>query len=181
MAETLCDLLPRDENLSSDNLLGRFLDYLEGRRLTLYPAQEKAALELFEDKNVTLNTPTGSGKSLVAMALHFASLARGRRSVCTCPIKALVNEKWLAPWDNCSCAELNPITLLSHGASPVPPVRAGQRGPLHRHGAEMTVARPLNRQRASRPALSPHLRGAVWREDGSGWGKVPRRFTSPLW
>ncbi len=94
MATTLYDLLPRDENLSSDNLLGKFLDYVEGRRLTLYPAQEEAVLELFEDKNVILNTPTGSGKSLVALALHFAALARGRRSVYTCPIKALVNEKW---------------------------------------------------------------------------------------
>jgi superfamily II RNA helicase len=74
--------------------LGRFLDYLAGRRLTLYPAQEEALLELYEGKNVILNTPTGSGKSLVAAALHFASLARGRRSVYTCPIKALVNEKW---------------------------------------------------------------------------------------
>jgi superfamily II RNA helicase len=94
MAATLYDLLPRDENLSSDNLLGRFLEYVEARRLTLYPAQEEAVLELFEGKNVILNTPTGSGKSLVAMALHFAALARGRRSVYTCPIKALVNEKW---------------------------------------------------------------------------------------
>ena len=94
MAKTLYDLLPRDGNFSSDNLLGRFLEYVEGRRLTLYPAQEEAVLELFEDKNAILNTPTGSGKSLVAQALHFASLARGRRSVYTCPIKALVNEKW---------------------------------------------------------------------------------------
>jgi len=94
VATTLYELLPRDENLSSDHLLGKFLDYVEGRRLTLYPAQEEAVLELFEGKNVILNTPTGSGKSLVAMALHFASLARGRRSVYTCPIKALVNEKW---------------------------------------------------------------------------------------
>ena len=94
MAKTLYDLLPRDGNFSSDNLLGRFLEYVEGRRLTLYPAQEEAVLEVFEEKNVVLNTPTGSGKSLVAAALHFASLARGRRSVYTCPIKALVNEKW---------------------------------------------------------------------------------------
>ncbi|MGZ3713523.1 MAG: DEAD/DEAH box helicase, partial [Bdellovibrionota bacterium] len=41
-----------------------------------------------------LNTPTGSGKSLVALALHFQSLAQGRRSFYTCPIKALVNEKF---------------------------------------------------------------------------------------
>ena len=94
MATTLYDLLPREDRITSDLLLGRFLDYVEGRRLTLYPAQEEAVLELFEEKNVILNTPTGSGKSLVAMALHFASFARGRRSVYTCPIKALVNEKW---------------------------------------------------------------------------------------
>ncbi len=103
MATTLYDLLPRDANLSSDHLLGRFLDYVGGRRLTLYPAQEEAVLELFEDKNVILNTPTGSGKSLVAMALHFASLARGQRSVYTCPIKALVNEKFMA-----LCREFGP-------------------------------------------------------------------------
>ena len=68
MATTLYDLLPRDENLSSDHLLGRFLDYVEGRRLTLYPAQEEAVLEVFEEKNVILNTPAGSGKSPVALA-----------------------------------------------------------------------------------------------------------------
>jgi superfamily II RNA helicase len=44
---------------------------------------------------VILNTPTGSGKSLVATALHFQSLCNGRRSYYTCPIKALVNEKFL--------------------------------------------------------------------------------------
>jgi superfamily II DNA/RNA helicase len=91
---TLYDLLPRDADFSSDRLLNAFLDYAAARRLTLYPAQEEALLELFEDKNVILHTPTGSGKSLVAAALHFASIARGRRSVYTCPIKALVNEKW---------------------------------------------------------------------------------------
>ncbi len=66
------------------------------KKLELYPAQEEAILELFEDKNVILATPTGSGKSLVATAMHFRSLAQGRRSIYTCPIKALVNEKFLA-------------------------------------------------------------------------------------
>ncbi len=94
MAHTLYDLLPREESPGSDLLLERFLDYVAGRKLSLYPAQEEAVLELFEGKNVILNTPTGSGKSLVAAALHFSALARGRRSVYTCPIKALVNEKW---------------------------------------------------------------------------------------
>ena len=95
-AERLADYLPADEDASSDTLLGRFLDYVASRSLELYPAQEEAVLELLEGRNVILNTPTGSGKSLVASALLFASLARGERSVYTCPIKALVNEKWMA-------------------------------------------------------------------------------------
>jgi superfamily II RNA helicase len=93
---TLYDLIPRDDSPGNDVLLGRFLDYTSGRGLQLYPAQESAILELYEEKNVILNTPTGSGKSLVAAALHFKSVAQGRRSVYTCPIKALVNEKWMA-------------------------------------------------------------------------------------
>jgi superfamily II RNA helicase len=96
VSKTLHDLLPRNGPADNDLLLERFLDYVEGRKLQLYPAQEAAILELFEEKNVILNTPTGSGKSLVAAALHFKSLAQGGRSVYTCPIKALVNEKWLS-------------------------------------------------------------------------------------
>jgi hypothetical protein len=88
--------MPRDGRAGNDLLLERFLEYTGDRRLKLYPAQETAILELFEEKNVILNTPTGSGKSLVAAALHFKSLAQGRRSVYTCPVKALVNEKWMS-------------------------------------------------------------------------------------
>jgi hypothetical protein len=112
---TLYDLLPRDEDLSNDNLLGRFLEYVQSKQLQLYPAQEEALLELFEEKNVILNTPTGSGKSLVAAALHFKSLAQGKRSVYTCPIKALVNEKWMA-----LCREFGPDNVgLSTGDASV--------------------------------------------------------------
>ena len=92
---TLYDLLPRQERPANDLLLGRFLEYTESKHLRLYPAQETAILELFEDKNVILNTPTGSGKSLVAAAVHFKAIAQGKRSIYTCPMKALVNEKWL--------------------------------------------------------------------------------------
>jgi superfamily II RNA helicase len=114
MAAPLYDLLPSGD-FDSDELLGRFLDFVAGRGLTLYPAQEEAILELFEDKNVILNTPTGSGKSLVASAMHFHSLAQGRRSVYTCPIKALVNEKWMA-----LCRELGPENVgLSTGDASV--------------------------------------------------------------
>ena len=96
MSSPLFDLIPPGPNPDSGSLLGRFLEYVEQRRLELYPAQESAILELYDGKNVILNTPTGSGKSLVAAALHFQSLAQRRRSIYTCPIKALVNEKWLA-------------------------------------------------------------------------------------
>jgi len=92
----LLQRLPDSHDCSPDELLDRFLDYAAEKRLRLYPAQEEAILELFADKNVILNTPTGSGKSLVAAALHFRSLAAGRRSAYTSPIKALVNEKFLA-------------------------------------------------------------------------------------
>lgn len=86
--------LPPKEESTTDQILDRFLDYIASKDLEPYPAQEEAILSLFEGKNVILNTPTGSGKSLVALALHFQSLARGRRSFYTCPIKALVNEKF---------------------------------------------------------------------------------------
>lgn len=76
--------------------LDRFLDYVQERGVELYPAQEDAILELYSGSNVILNTPTGSGKSLVAEALHFKSISDGKRSFYTSPIKALVNEKFLA-------------------------------------------------------------------------------------
>ncbi len=75
-------------------VLDTFLEVVTRAGLTLYPAQEEAVLALFEGANVILNTPTGSGKSLVARALHFRSVAGAGRSVYTSPVKALVNEKW---------------------------------------------------------------------------------------
>ena len=115
MPSRLGDLIPDEDDVSSDRLLGRFLDFTADRGLTLYPAQEEAILELLDGKNVILNTPTGSGKSLVASAMLFASLARGQRAVYTCPIKALVNEKWMA-----LCREFGPDEVgLSTGDATV--------------------------------------------------------------
>jgi superfamily II RNA helicase len=79
-----------------DAVMDKFLAVAAAKGLTLYPEQEEAILELFDGKNVILATPTGSGKSLVAAALHFKTLCAGERSVYTCPIKALVNEKFLS-------------------------------------------------------------------------------------
>ncbi len=89
-------LAPLPGSPDPDAVLDAFLQAMAARGLTLYPEQEEAILELFAGRNVILNTPTGSGKSLVAAALHFKALCAGRRSVYTCPIKALVNEKFLS-------------------------------------------------------------------------------------
>ena len=99
----------------SEDILEAFMEWSESRGTTLYPAQEEAILELLDGKNVILNTPTGSGKSMVALALHFDSIVHGRKSVYTCPIKALVNEKWMA-----LCKEFGPENVgLSTGDATV--------------------------------------------------------------
>ncbi|MDQ3002029.1 MAG: DUF3516 domain-containing protein [Fibrobacterota bacterium] len=111
----ILETLPQEYRNDNDFLLTSFLDWAALRGLSIYPAQEAAVLELFEGKNVILNTPTGSGKSLVASVLHFQALAQGRRSVYTCPIKALVNEKWMA-----LCKEFGPDNVgLSTGDATV--------------------------------------------------------------
>jgi superfamily II RNA helicase len=79
---------------SDDALLDGFLEWVSESGVELYPAQEEAILELFADRHVVLTTPTGSGKSLVATAQHYAALGRAERSFYTAPIKALVSEKF---------------------------------------------------------------------------------------
>ncbi len=77
-----------------DACLAALLAHLEASGLALYPAQEDAMLALFSDEHVVLETPTGSGKSLVALAAHVLALSQRYRSVYTAPLKALVNEKF---------------------------------------------------------------------------------------
>ncbi len=101
MTAPLAALLPPPgaPKLTSDQVLDRFVTYVSEAGLSLYPAQEEAILELLGGKHVVLATPTGSGKSLVALAFHFMAMAEGKTSFYTCPIKALVNEKFFALCD----------------------------------------------------------------------------------
>ncbi len=89
---SLSDLLVTGDDPGA--LFDAFAGWTEGRGLELYPAQEEALLEVLTGANVILSTPTGSGKSLVALGAHFAALATGRRTFYTAPIKALVSEKF---------------------------------------------------------------------------------------
>jgi len=82
--------------LDADDLFTLFAAWAAESGLPLYPAQEEALLELVTGSNVILATPTGSGKSLVALGAHVAALSEGRRTYYTAPIKALVSEKFFA-------------------------------------------------------------------------------------
>ncbi len=85
-----------DGSADDDAVFDGFTAYADELGIEMYPAQEEAVFELLLGNHVILNTPTGSGKSLVATAAHFAALASGRRSYYTAPIKALVSEKFFA-------------------------------------------------------------------------------------
>src|SRR5215213_10074446 len=90
----LAGLLP--DPPEADALYEAFVGWTEAQGLTLYPHQHEAVIELFSGNNLILATPTGSGKSLVAVAAHFAAMAEGQRTFYTAPVKALVSEKFFA-------------------------------------------------------------------------------------
>ncbi|PXY17287.1 DEAD/DEAH box helicase [Prauserella coralliicola] len=94
MTDFLTDQLPGGSD--PDALFDAFSTWTSQRGLELYPAQEEALIEVVSGANVILSTPTGSGKSLVAVGAHFTALAQGKRSFYTAPIKALVSEKFFS-------------------------------------------------------------------------------------
>ncbi len=79
-----------------DALYDAFVEWAADAGFSLYAAQDEAVIELVSGANVVLSTPTGTGKSLVAIAAHAACVARGGRTYYTAPIKALVSEKFFA-------------------------------------------------------------------------------------
>nr|WP_275052343.1 DEAD/DEAH box helicase [Collinsella tanakaei] len=80
--------------LSPDEAFERFLGWTESQGIELWPHQEEALMDLAAGDHVILGTPTGSGKSLVALGMLFMGMAQGKRAYYTAPIKALVSEKF---------------------------------------------------------------------------------------
>ena len=93
-----------------DEILDLFVDWAAEAGFELYPAQEEALLEIMGGRHVILNTPTGSGKSLVALGLHFKALCEGRTSFYTSPIKALASEKFFALCDEFGAENVGMLT-----------------------------------------------------------------------
>lgn len=105
---SLLDAVPRGAD--DDTAYLGFVEWAADRGLTLYPAQDEAVIEIVSGSNVILSTPTGTGKSLVAVAAHAAALARGGRTYYTAPIKALVSEKFFALVDIFGAANVGMVT-----------------------------------------------------------------------
>jgi superfamily II RNA helicase len=100
--------------VDQDAVLEQVTAYAAGRGIELYPHQEEAVLELLSGNNVVLATPTGSGKSLVALAGHMAALARDEVTYYTAPIKALVSEKF---FELCEVFGTEDVGMLTGDAS----------------------------------------------------------------
>ena len=100
---SLVERIPDGGVSDPDEILDLFLGWVADVGFELYEAQEEALLEIMADRHVILNTPTGSGKSLVALGMHFKAICEGRRCFYTSPIKALASEKFFD-----LCDELGP-------------------------------------------------------------------------
>jgi superfamily II DNA/RNA helicase len=111
---SLAARIPAGGTRDADRILGLFLDWVADIGLEPYAAQEEALLEIMSDRHVVLGTPTGSGKTLVATALHFRALCEGERSFYAAPIKALTSEKFFA-----LCEDFGPdaVGMLTGDAS----------------------------------------------------------------
>nr|WP_244569209.1 DEAD/DEAH box helicase [Pseudoscardovia suis] len=93
---TIVNYLPDEgESLSDEEIFERFFDWVaDTKHIEPWEHQQEAALDLLAGDHVVVNTPTGSGKSLIALAMHFQAMCQGKTSYYTAPIKALVNEKF---------------------------------------------------------------------------------------
>src|ERR1044071_2321253 len=107
---SLASRIPPGGTADVGEILTRFVDWAVEAGFELYPAQEEALLESMAGKHVILNTPTGSGKSLVALGLRFKALCEGKTSFYTSPIKALASEKFFSLCDELGADNVGMLT-----------------------------------------------------------------------
>ena len=81
-------------NPPDDAVYEAFKNWAEGTGRPLYPHQEEALLACLEGSHMIVSTPTGSGKSMIALIAIFYALAHGQTAFYTAPLKALVSEKF---------------------------------------------------------------------------------------
>lgn len=103
-----------DPWLTPEQAYERFIDWIAARGIDPWPHQEDALFALAAGSNVILGTPTGSGKSLVALGMMFMAMASGQRAYYTAPIKALVSEKFFYLVDILGRDNVGMITGDSH-------------------------------------------------------------------
>lgn len=108
MPLNLLDAVPRGADADAAYL--GFVEWAADRGFSLYPAQDEAVIEIVSGANVILSTPTGTGKSLVAIAAHAFALSHGGRTYYTAPIKALVSEKFFALADIFGAEKVGMVT-----------------------------------------------------------------------
>ena len=92
--ELLDDLEDRGVLTDDDALYEAFSSWASSSGCPLYRNQDESLIEILSGNHVIAATPTGSGKSMIALAAHFVSMAHGGRSYYTAPLKALVSEKF---------------------------------------------------------------------------------------
>ena len=92
--ELLDDLEDRGLLTDDDALYEAFSSWASSTGRPLYRHQDESLIEILSGNHVIAATPTGSGKSMIALAAHFVSMAHGGRSYYTAPLKALVSEKF---------------------------------------------------------------------------------------
>ncbi|SLM98357.1 DEAD/DEAH box helicase [Brevibacterium yomogidense] len=85
-----------DDFADADTVWDMFEAHTKEQGLTLYPAQEEAILSVLAGENTIVATPTGSGKSMVALAALYYAVSTGRTAYYTAPLKALVSEKFFS-------------------------------------------------------------------------------------
>ena len=107
---SLADRIPSEGGANPDAVLDRFVEWVGEGGLELYPAQEEALLELMAGQHLILGTPTGSGKSLVALGLHFKAICEGQRSFYTSPTKALASQKFFSLCDDFGADRVGMLT-----------------------------------------------------------------------